>query len=72
MCRIGPDIHVLDVYVPQKEGAVWGIFRHLHPIGLSGQNDAFFAQKCIRLVYEKLTVFPYRHDIIGICVSLAF
>jgi len=31
-----------------------------------------FAQKCIRLVREKLTVFPYGQDIVGIYVSLAF
>jgi len=59
---------------PQKEGAVLGIFRHLRPppIGLSGQNDAFFVQKCIQLVREKLTVFLYGQDIVGIYVSLAF
>jgi len=39
----------MGVHVPQKEGAVLGIFRHLHPIGLNRQNDIFFAQKCIRL-----------------------
>jgi len=41
-------IHVLDgVHVPQKEGADLGIFQHLHPIGLNGQNGVFFAQKYI-------------------------
>jgi len=44
--------------VPQKEGAVLGIFRHLRPIGLNGQNDVFVVQKYIRLVREKL-IFLY-------------
>ena len=39
---VGPGIHVLDgVHVAQKEDAALGIFRHLRPIGLSGQNDIF-------------------------------
>jgi len=37
-----PGIYVLDgVHMPQKEWTVLGIFRHLHPIGLNGQNDVF-------------------------------
>jgi len=43
---------------PSRRGC-FGIFRHLRPIGLNGQNDVFFGKKCIRLVREKLTVFPY-------------
>ena len=37
--------------------------------GLNGQNDVFFAQKCIPLVREKLTVFSYSYAIVGIYVS---
>jgi len=45
---VGPGIHVLDgVHMPQKEGAVLGIYQHLCPIGLNGQNGIFFSQKCI-------------------------
>jgi len=65
---VGPGIDVIDgimaVHVPQGEGAVSGIFWH----GLNGQNDVLFAEKCIRLVCEKLTIFPYRQD----TVLLAF
>jgi len=37
---------------------VSGIFRHLRPIRLNGQNDVLFALKRIRLVCKKLTIFP--------------
>jgi len=70
---VSPGIHVLDgIHVPQKEGAFWGIFRHLLPIGLNRQNDLFFAQKFNRLICEKLTIFSYGQAVIGIYVSLAF
>jgi len=49
--------------VPEEEeavsGMVSGIFRH-------------FCQKCIRLVCEKLAVFPYARYIVEFCVELAF
>ena len=48
-------------HVPQKEGAVLGILRHLRPIDLNGQNNVFFAKKCIRLVRGKLTVVQTRY-----------
>jgi len=53
--------------VPQAEGAISGIFWHLWlvpPIGLNGQNEVLFAEKCIRLVCEKLTIFLYGQDIV--------
>jgi len=56
----------MGVYVPKEEGAVLGIFQHLCPIGLNEQNDVFFAQKCIRLVREKLTVAYFRTDKISL------
>ena len=31
----------------QGEGAVWGFFGICVPIGLNGQNDVLFAEKCI-------------------------
>jgi len=44
---VRPGIDVLDgVHVSEGEGAVSGIFRHLHPVRLNGRNDALFAQKC--------------------------
>jgi len=49
-----------------------GYFGIVLPIDLNGQNSVFLAHKCIRLVREKLTVFPYAQYIIGIYVSLAF
>jgi len=52
--------------VPKEKGAVSGDFR---PISLNG---VFFAQKCIRLVHKKLTVFLYRLCIVGFDDSLAF
>jgi len=33
---------------------------------------AYFKEKCIRLVREKLTVFPYGQYTIGIYISLTF
>ena len=42
--EVTPGIHVLHgVHVPQKEHQKG----HLRPIGLNGQNDVFFAHKCI-------------------------
>jgi len=39
---VGPGIHVLDGgSCAPKEGAVLGIFRHLHPIGLNGRMTYF-------------------------------
>jgi len=70
---VGGGMGVLDgVHVTQGEGAVLGFFGICACIGLKGQNDVFIAQKCIRLVLEKLTVFPYGQGIVGIYVSLAF
>jgi len=43
----------------------------LSPIGLNGRNHVLFAEKCIRLVREKLRIFPYLQFIVGIYVSLA-
>ena len=37
-----------------------------------GRNGVLFAEKCIRLVCEKLTLFPYGQDIVGNIVLLAF
>jgi len=34
----------------------------LSPIGLNGRNDVLY---CVRLVHEKLRIFPYRHYIDG-------
>jgi len=45
---VGQGIDVWNgVHVTQDEGAVSGIFHHLHPIRLNGQNDVLFAQKCV-------------------------
>jgi len=52
-------------HAPSGRAVSWG-FRH---IGLSGE---FVEQKCIRLVHEKLTVFPYGQCMFGSHVSLAF
>jgi len=38
---------------------------------LNGRNDVLFAEKRIRLVCEKLTIFPYGQDIIGNVVLCA-
>jgi len=38
------------------------------PIGFSGVFGVFLKQKCIRLVHEKLAVFPYRQYINGILI----
>jgi len=62
--------------VPQGEGAVSSmdsdIFGICAPIHLNGRNDVLFVEKCIRLVCEKLIIFPYGQYIVGISVSLAF
>jgi len=52
---ISPGIHVIE------KRAILGIFQHLCPIDFNGQNDVFFARKCIRLLREKLIIFPYGH-----------
>ena len=41
--------------MPQGEGEVLGVFV---PTGLNG---IFFAQKCIRLVHDKLSIFRKRN-----------
>jgi len=41
-------------------------------MGLNGRNDVLFAEKCIRLVCQKLTIFQYGQDIVGNVVLLAF
>jgi len=38
----------------------------------NGRFDVLFAEKCIRFVYEQLTIFPYGQDIVGNVVLLAF
>jgi len=44
----------------------------LSPIGLNWRNGVSFGEKCIRLVCEKLTLFPYGQDTVGNAVLLAF
>jgi len=41
-------------------------------IRLNGRNGVLIAEKCIRLVCEKLTAFPYGQCIVEFCVQLAF
>ena len=41
-------------------------------IRLNGRNDVLIAEKCIRLVCEKLTVFRYGQYIVKFCIRLAF
>ena len=59
--------------MPQGEGAITGvvsgIFRHLRMHCFNRRHDA---EKCIRLVCEKLTIFPYAQCIVEFCVRLAF
>jgi len=43
----------------KQKGLFGGFFGICTPIGLNGQNDVLFTQKCIRLVHEKLIIFPY-------------
>ena len=54
------------------KGLFWGFFSICIPVALNGWNDILFAEKCIRLVCEKFTVFPYGQYIVGIYVALAF
>jgi len=44
----------------------------LSPIGLNGRHEVLFAEKCIRLVCEKLILFQHGQDIVGNVVLLAF
>jgi len=71
---VGPGIHVGLLDGSSRAQKERGCFRDLHwrPIGLNGHNDVFFAQKCIRLVREKLIIFLYGQYIFKICDSLAF
>jgi len=48
------------------------VCEHSDPIGLNGRNDVLFAEKCIRIMREKLKIFPHAQYIVGIYVSLAF
>ena len=47
------------------EGLFLGFFGICAPICLNVRNDVLFTEKCIRLVREKLTIFPYGQDIVG-------
>ena len=51
---------------PKRKGLFWEFLGICTSIGLNGQNVLFFAQKCTRLVREKMTVFPYGQVIIRI------
>ena len=71
---VGPGIRVLDgIHVRQGEGAVSGmvsgIFGICACIGFNRRDDA---EKCIRLVCEKLAVFPYARYIVEFCVIFPF
>ena len=71
--RVGPGIDVLDgVHVLKGKGLFLGFFGICAPIGLNGQNDVLFTQKCIRLVCEKLTTFPYGQDVVRNIVFFGF
>jgi len=73
---LGSGIHVLDGGPRASRGrgcfGPFGIFGICVPICLNGQNDVMSANKCIQLVCEKLTAFPYGQDIIENVVLLAF
>jgi len=73
------ELHWFDYYIRQVNGVQLADIMSsllcvcaLSPIGLNGRNDALFAEKCIRLVREKLRIFPYGQYIVGVYVSLAF
>jgi len=61
-------ISAKDILFSLLRICLWAI----NPIGLNGRNDALFAEKCIRIVCEKLTLFPYGQDIVGNIILLAF
>ena len=50
----------MGVHVLKEKGLFLGFFGICTPIGLNGQNDVLFDEKCIRLVCEKLTIFSYK------------
>ena len=54
----------MEVHVPQGKGLflAWFLvfFGICARIRLNGRNDVLIAEKYIRIVCEKLTVFPYR------------
>jgi len=67
--EVGPGIHVLDgrPRASRRRGCLaWFLvfFGICARIRLNGRNDALIAEKCIRLVCEKLTVFPYGQYIV--------
>jgi len=57
------------VHVLQGEVEVLGVYRYKLTVSLIG---VFFEPRCIPLVREKLTVFPYGQYIVGNDCSLAF
>ena len=69
-----PGIDVLDCGLRASSGrsCFRDFFGICAPICLNGQNDVFFAEKCIRLVGKKLTIFPYGQDIVVNVSLLAF
>jgi len=68
--RVGSGIGALDEGpLPKGKGRFWEFFFR---IGLNGVFECIFKQKCIRLVHEKLTIFPYQHFINGIVTYSSF
>jgi len=67
---VGPGIGVLDgVHVPQGEREVLRLFLpHWFEWCFECILSVFLKQKCIRLVREKLTIFPHGQYINGIAI----
>jgi len=61
--RVSPGIGVLDGslhFLAGRGGFFWGGF---HLLVLMDFHSALSTEKCIRLMCEKLTIFPYRQYI---------
>jgi len=68
---VGPGIHVLDGSPRVSRGRVcfWHGLWHFSASGFKRRNDA---EKCIRLVCENLTVFPFAWYTVKFCVEFPF
>ena len=55
---------------PKGKGLFLEIFSICAPNHLNGWNNIVFAENCIRLVCEKLTIFLYGQDIVGDVILL--
>ena len=68
-------VFITGVYPPSLAGILFSLLSFCLSVCLCAlspvfNSDVLFAEKCIRLVREKLIIFPYGQYIVGICVDI--